>query len=246
MQEISPSFADASPIVIRKRAPRRPERRHGAWKVAFADFVTAMMALFMVMWLMAANDDTRRAVAGYFNDPKGFSESHGNGGASGTGAFTLGQHALEGIARSIESAMVEMPNVDQSLLAHVEMSVGDEGLKIELLENEEGLFFQSGSATPSVMGREAIELIGRQLAVMPHSIVIEGHTDAEPFRGRQSYGNWELSADRANAARRILTESGVAADRIAEVRGFAAMKLRIPRAPRDASNRRVSLIVRYD
>ena len=119
-------------------------------------------------------------------------------------------------------------------------------LRIELLENEKGTFFQSGSPTPSSFGKETLTVIGKEIAKLPNNLIIEGHTDSRPFRGRRNYSNWELSVDRANSARRLLQANGVIDDRVVGVRGFADVQLRQADDPEHPSNRRISLIVKYD
>jgi len=233
------------PIIIRAKPKLRPRRPHGAWKVAFADFVTAMMALFLVMWMLSSGETTRSAVAAYFEDPRGYAAAPGTeSGGLGRRAL-LDRDELGALANDIQSSLEQSPDF-AGLGDHVAVELSEEGLRIELLENEQGLFFQSGSPTPTAKGRETIQKIVAQLEQLPNDIVIEGHTDARAYRGRRDYSNWELSTDRANSARRILLEAGIAPDRIAEVRGFAAMQLRNPASPDDAANRRVSLIVSYD
>ena len=106
-------------------------------------------------------------------------------------------------------------------------------------------FFSIGSPVPTSFGNNTLGVIGSELSTLPNRIIIEGHTDSKPFRGRQGYSNWELSVDRANLARRILVESGINEERIVEVRGFADVRLRKPDDPENASNRRISLIVKY-
>ena len=247
MQEIDGGFGGEPVVIIKKKkVVDRRLRAHGAWKVAFADFVTAMMALFMVMWLMSAGDATRDAVAGYFDDPKGFKDKLGSGQGAAGGGSVLNRTELETLAQQIESAVSEIAGLDENLRDHVEVSVGEDGLRIQLLENEDGLFFQSGNAAPTAQGRSTIQQIARQFAGMPNPIVIEGHTDSRPYRGRDNYSNWELSTDRANSARRILLDSGFSPDRIAEVRGFADMQLRNPADPEAAANRRISMILKYN
>lgn len=235
----------AEPIVIRRKPRLRPRRPHGAWKVAFADFVTAMMALFLVMWMMSSGEQTRAAVAAYFEDPRGFAAAPGDDSGGRGRRALLDRDELGSLATQIQKSIEGSPDF-AGLGEHVSVELSDEGLRIELLENEEGLFFQSGSPTPTAMGRDTIRRIVSELRKLPNAIVIEGHTDARAFRGRRDYSNWELSTDRANSARRILVENGIEAEQIAEVRGFAAVRLRRLEAPEDASNRRVSLIVRYD
>ena len=233
------SGGSAPPIII-KKIIRGGGHHGGAWKVAFADFVTAMMALFMVLWLLNAGQDEKEAIAGYFHDPKGFAEKWG-GSQPG---LTISRDNLEGLAEKIQNAMMEMPELAE-LRDNVVATVTGDGLRIELLEDDKGMFFQSGSPVPSDSGRSALQTIGRELAKLPNEIILEGHTDSLQFMGRENYSNWELSVDRANAARRILTETGLGNERIVEVRGFADVKLRSPDTPEDPSNRRISLIIKY-
>ena len=228
------------PIII-KKVYKGGGHHGGAWKVAFADFVTAMMALFMVLWLMNADTEEKAAVSAYFHDPKGFEEKWGMSQPS----MTIGQDDLNGLAEKLAEAMKEMPELEQ-LRDHVVATVSGEGLRIELLENAKGMFFQSGSPEPSVSGKQAIEVIAGELDKLPNKIIIEGHTDARPIHGRRNYTNWELSVERANAARRIMTEAGLDEGRIVQVRGFADGQLRNAAEPDDPSNRRITFIVRFE
>lgn len=216
----------------------------GAWKVAFADFVTALMALFMVLWLANATDETKVAVASYFDDPTGYS-IRGHAGEGRGGDAPAPRNELENLADDIRKAMQAMPELGH-MEDHVEISVSNEGLRIELLENEEGVFFNSAQPSPTGRGRDALLAIARQLTKLNNNLAIEGHTDSKPFGSRQDYSNWELSTDRANAARRILVQGGVDPARITQIRGFADGRLRKDNAPEDPSNRRVSLIALYD
>lgn len=125
------------------------------------------------------------------------------------------------------------------------MTVTAEGLRIELMESELGTFFESGSPSPSANGRELLVALAHELGNLPSKISLEGHTDSKPYAGTKNYGNWELSVDRANAARRLMQENGVAANQVVQVRGYADQQLRKPNAPEDPSNRRISLIVQY-
>ena len=158
--------ADQPPIII-KKVVVAAGHHGGAWKVAFADFVTAMMALFMVMWLMAAKDETRDAIAGYFNDPKGFGEKYGNG--ESLGGVTVDGQSPEELAKQIEEAMEAVPEF-AATEEQIAMSLTAEGLRIELLENENGTFFQSGSPTPSRFGQETLTVIGKELAKLPNHL----------------------------------------------------------------------------
>jgi len=244
MQGDGESGVGGQPPIIIKKVSGHGGHHGGAWKVAFADFVTAMMALFMVLWLMNANREEKEAISSYFNDPQGIGKEQGSGQAgSGTG-LTVSRDDMEGLADKIQQAMKGMPEFE-TLKDQIAMTVTGEGLRIELLETEKGMFFESGSPAPTGFGRDLIALIAGELNKIPNKIIIEGHTDANPFRGRASYSNWELSTDRANAARRILLESNMPEEKVVQVRGFADVQLRKPGAPEDPSNRRVSMIVEY-
>ena len=234
------SGGSGPPIIVIKKVSGGGGHHGGAWKVAFADFVTAMMALFMVLWLLNAGENEKEAIAAYFHDPKGFADKWG-GSQPG---ITISKDNLERLADKIQHAMMELPELEQ-LRDNVVATVTGDGLRIELLENDEGMFFQSGSPSPSDSGRTALQTIGRELDKLPNEIIIEGHTDSLQFEGRENYSNWELSVDRANATRRILMEAGLSRDRIVQVRGFADVQLRTPDTPEDPSNRRISLIIKY-
>jgi chemotaxis protein MotB len=127
----------------------------------------------------------------------------------------------------------------------VEMTVTSEGLRIEMMETDKGAFFLSGSAAANADGRDLLLRLAVELGKLPNKISIEGHTDATPFAGQTDYGNWELSADRANHARRLMQGGGLRADQVRQVRGYADQWLRKPDDPHHASNRRISLIVQY-
>jgi chemotaxis protein MotB len=132
-----------------------------------------------------------------------------------------------------------------TLKKNIEMTVTAEGLRIELLESEKGTFFDSGSSRLNQSGQEMLVLLAAELGKLPNHVSVEGHTDSKPFAGKGNYSNWELSADRANAARRLMQQSGLAGDQISQVRGFADQRLRNAKDPQDPSNRRVSIIVQY-
>ncbi|MGC4053695.1 MAG: OmpA family protein [Paludibaculum sp.] len=213
-------------------------------KVAYADFVTAMMALFIVLWLLSSDDKVKKAVGGYFMDPTGNGKLVGSNMAGAGTGIELTSENMSKLKEKIEAAMKELPKFEQ-MKNNVQVTVTNEGLRIELLEKESGMFFESGNAKPSAQGTELIKMLGEQLSQLPNKLLIEGHTDAKPYASEAGYTNWELSTDRANCARRVLQESGIAGDRVAQVRGFADQHLRLPAAPFDPSNRRVSVLVQY-
>ena len=212
--------------------------------MAYADFVTAMMALFIVLWLLSSSEKVKKAVESYFQDPTGTGKLAGTT-LSGKGeGLMLKPQDMAKLKDRIEQAMHQLPKFDQ-LKSNVEMTVTNEGLRIELLETERGLFFDSGSSKLSPRGDEILRLLAGQLKLLPNKLLIEGHTDAKPYSSDTGYTNWELSADRANMARRVVQDAGVSMDQIAQVRGFADRHLRKPEDPIDPGNRRVSVIVQY-
>ncbi len=140
--------------------------------------------------------------------------------------------------------MRQITNFDK-LKNQIEMTITSEGLRIELLESSSGTFFDSGKPGLNDDGRELLVALAEQLGKLPNHISIEGHTDAKPYATNREYSNWELSSDRANSARRLMQLSGLRADQISQVRGYADQKLRVPKNPLEPSNRRISLIVQY-
>lgn len=231
-------------IVIRKKKGGHGGHHGGAWKVAYADFVTAMMALFIVLWLLSSDEKVRKAVGGYFQDPTGKGNLMGTTMAGVGEGLLLSQDDMSRLKEKLEQAMRELPQFDQ-IKKNIEVTVTSEGLRIELLEKEGGMFFESGNAKPTQKGAELIRMLGGQLKAIPNKLLVEGHTDAKPYSSDNGYTNWELSADRANSARRLLEESGVPASHIAQIRGFADQKLRNAKDPFDPANRRVSVLVQY-
>jgi chemotaxis protein MotB len=232
------------PIYLIKKKVHGHGHHGGAWKVAYADFVTAMMAFFLVMWLMGSSDKVKKAVSGYFRDPQGFKKQSGTGTTGEGEQITISKDDMSALKEKIQSAMKQMPDFKQ-IRDHVTMTVTGEGLRIELLEKEQGMFFQSGSPSPSEFGRELLAKMSTELAKLPNDIMIEGHTDAKPFSNDGEYTNWELSTDRANAARRTMSDSGLRAGQIKQVRGFADQRLLDAKEPNAAKNRRISVIVAY-
>ena len=231
-------------IIIRKKADHHDDEHGGAWKVAYADFVTAMMALFIVLWLLSASEKVQKAVGGYFQDPTGQGRQTGSTSAGVGETLTLSETQLKDIKKKIEQAMKQIPAF-KDMQNQIKMTMTAEGLRIDLLETSHGLFFAAGNPTPTEAGGELLKVLASELMKLPNKIAIEGHTDSTPY-GRPDYSNWELSADRANAARRILTENGLEDSRISQVRGFADQRLLLKDDPANPSNRRISIIVRNE
>ena len=203
-----------------------------------------MMALFIVLWLPNSSDKVKKAVGGYFKDPTGTSKMVGSDMPGSGENFIVNKDNMEDLKEQLQKSISEAPKFDK-LENHIDMTVTDEGLRIELTESAAGTFFDSGSARMSSDGSDLLKLLGQELGKLPNHIAMEGHTDSMQYLPGATYGNWELSADRANAARRMMQENGIRADQVTHVRGFADQRLRKPDAPQDPSNRRISLIVQY-
>ena len=232
------------PIIIIKKKGSHAAHHGGAWKVAYADFVTALMALFIVLWLLNTSIKVQEAVGGYFRDPSGSARRTGTGVAGSGENLLLNKQDMAKLKTELQSSIQKMADLDK-LKSNIEMTVTAEGLRIELLESEKGTFFDSGSSSLNQTGQEMLELLAAELGKVPNRVSVEGHTDSKPFTGKGSYSNWELSSDRANAARRLMQESGLRSDQVSQVRGFADQRLRNAKDSLDPSNRRVSIIVQY-
>ncbi|HEY0703858.1 MAG TPA: flagellar motor protein MotB [Candidatus Acidoferrales bacterium] len=231
-------------IIIIKKKGGHGGHHGGAWKVAYADFVTAMMALFIVLWLLNSSKQVQDAVGGYFKDPTGTSKKVGSDMVGQGENFVLSKDNMQALKEQLQKAIREVPNFDK-LRNHIDMTVTNEGLRIELLESAKGTFFDIGSPELNSDGQELVIKLAQELGKLPNKLAIEGHTDSKPYSGKGHYSNWELSADRANSARRLMQVNGIGGDQVTQVRGFADQRLRKPDAPLDPINRRVSLIVQY-
>jgi chemotaxis protein MotB len=239
-------------IIVRKKH-HGGGHHGGAWKVAFADFMTAMFALFLVLWLVNQSSDVKSAIAGYFQDPLGRADEHGSSIMQGHGAqaatvrlltqddvVDLRRNRLGHLAEQIQAQIQATPDY-QSVRGNIEITLLDEGLRIELMEDSTAVFFKTGRSRPTEQGQAILSLLGAELGMLPFPVRIEGHTDAYPYPGSSRYTNWELSADRANAARRILTENGLKSAQITEVIGYAARQPLDPADPYSPRNRRITI-----
>lgn len=237
----------ARPIIIIKKKAAHAGHHGGAWKVAYADFVTAMMALFIVLWLLNTSKPVKEAIAGYFRDPSGTAAKLGTSTEGPGEKFIptpVPAQDMGKLKEQIEKVMSRLPNFDK-FKHQIEIKVTPEGLRIELLESATGTFFDLGNRDPNSNGEELLDLLAGELGKLPNKISIEGHTDSKPFTGKKNYGNWELSSDRANSARRLMQEEGLGNAQVSQVRGYADQMLRDAKNPYDPSNRRISLIVQY-
>ncbi len=231
------------PIIVIKKKVAHAGHHGGAWKVAYADFVTAMMALFIVLWLTSSGEKVRKSIAGYFNDPSGKASSPGSD-RSGGDSVPLNKENISDLKERLQSQIAKRPDL-KALADEIEIAITPEGMRIELIEKKDGTFFESGSAVVNATGKELLSLLAKELGGVPNRISTEGHTDSQPYNDQTKYDNWELSTDRANSARRVMQATGLHLGQVSQVRGFADQQLRVPSNPLDPSNRRISVIVHY-
>ncbi len=252
---------EAAPII--KRVKKVHGGHHGgAWKVAYADFVTAMMALFIVLWILGQSADVKEAVAGYFKDPVGFStKSKSLIDGKGQGPSLIGsgtQEIEEFVKKEVETKELQVV-ADQlekqmekdtdlkDLSDQVRIEMVNEGLRIELTDSANDIFFEVGTTELQPQARKLISKIGAELAKIPKKLIVEGHTDSRHFMNSGTgYTNWELSSERALAAKRALVVGGLKENQIDEIRGYADSKLRDPADPLSFVNRRISITVKYN
>ncbi|MCU1723560.1 MULTISPECIES: flagellar motor protein MotB [unclassified Pseudomonas] len=264
------------PIII-KRVKRFGGGHHGgAWKIAFADFATAMMAFFLVLWLLStATPEQKIAIAGYFKDPIGFSESGTPyiidlGGSPQLApektinpeekaeptpdSSIINQDQVENLAEQVERERLEL--VLQELQNKVEQSpelqkfkdqilfeITQDGLRIQIVDAENRPMFDLGSARLKPYFEDILLAMADTIKTVPNKVSISGHTDAKPYAGSGEYGNWELSANRANAARRALVAGGYPDTQVARVVGYASSSLFDREKPLNPVNRRIDIVV---
>ena len=269
------------PIII-KRVKKGGHGHHGgAWKIAYADFVTAMMAFFLLMWLLGSTSEgDKKGLADYFGTPLKIALLNGGSGAGDASHVIKGggqdmtrsagqvkrgdieskrktvnlqalkaeQHRaekarLEQLKAKVEDKIASNPKL-AAMKSQIRLDMTRDGLRIQIVDENQRPMFASGSAVVQPYMRELLREIGAVLAEVPNRLTLEGHTDAAPFVGGDlGYGNWELSADRANASRRELMAGSLPEDRMLRVQGLAASTLFEAKDPLAASNRRISIIV---
>ncbi len=267
-------MSDGEKITIIKKVNKRGGHgghHGGAWKVAYADFVTAMMALFIVLWIVANNVTVRASVADYFRDPgamhktssgvmngvnsmKPFSDAQPtppvvppNQPPQPTGTASPPQQAEMEKFRQEGDRLMQMIAAIPDLIKfkdQIEIKITKDGLRIELIEQAEGLFFDIGSARLKPDAMQLLKLMASRIGTFPNDVVIEGHTDSRPYT-RSGYNNWDLSTDRANSARRVIEEGGIRERQITSVNGYADRRLKNPDKPLDYANRRVTILVAF-
>jgi chemotaxis protein MotB len=221
----------------------------GAWKVAYADFVTAMMALFLVLWLVSqADTKLKEAIANYFRSPGVFNSmrggilSHGKKVSKDPTLQANNDEALAGAAAMLQKKFQKDREFDP-IRDRVKVEVTEEGLRIQILDKAEQVSFNSGSSELTGSAREILDEVAKIACTLPNPIFIGGHTDRHVFPAGSIYTNWELSADRANAARRFLEANCVEPGQIRRVIGYADTELLVPNDPYAPANRRISIIV---
>ncbi len=243
-------------IIVKKKKGHGGGHHGGAWKVAYADFVTAMMALFIVLWIVGQSAAVKQAISAYFKDPGVFNSTKGGilteakkaavlppppVPMEAVGAGPGEMEKLKAEAEQIKKAISGIPEF-KKFVDKIHLTVTDEGLRIDLVEASEGLFFDIGKAQCKPETVKLLKTIAAHLAHLENPVVVEGYTDARPYVS-SGYTNWDLSTDRANSARTVLEQGGLRKNQIIQVRGFADRKLRVPDKPMDFSNRRVSILV---
>jgi chemotaxis protein MotB len=175
------------PIIIIKKKGGHGGNHGGAWKVAYADFVTAMMALFIVLWLMNSSKPIQEAVGGYFKDPSGTAAKAGTTMRGSGESLNVSKDNMQELKEALQNSLRQVPNIDK-LKNHIEMTVTPEGLRIDLLESAAGTFFNSGNAEPSIDGKDILTSLAKELGNLPNKIAIEGHTDSKPYRREPTSG----------------------------------------------------------
>ena len=247
------------PIIIKKKKRKHDSAHGGAWKVAYADFVTAMMAFFLVMWLLAMVAPEKRAnmaeyfkTAGIFDQSgksfmtgtsqvlrqpdRGFKESASDlSKGSGGGRLVTSEDLTKKLKEAIDEKL-------KSVKDQVLVDIMEGGVRVQIIDSEGSMMFPSGSAEPTEKAKEILRVMTESIGNLENRIAIEGHTDSAPFKSAQTT-NWELSTARASAARRELERNGVSPNHIARVVGYADQELFIKENPRDPRNRRISIII---
>jgi chemotaxis protein MotB len=261
---------EQQPIIIKRKKVVAGGHHGGSWKVAFADFATAMMAFFLVLWLTAtASPEQIKAVEGYFRDPVGFTDGGSPNPVDLGGSASVVNEASSDVESSdvqIEDEVVDqlsetleqrrMEELFQELKERIEQNqtlqefkdqllidITDEGLRIQIVDRSGRPMFDSGRAELKYYSQDILFELAKTLGSVDNKLSLTGHTDATPFKGRPGYTNWELSADRANTARRALVAGGVGQEQIGRVVGLSDSVLFEKSDPTAPVNRRISIIV---
>ncbi|MCI2405329.1 flagellar motor protein MotB [Serratia sp. PGPR-27] len=254
-------------VLVRKRKSHHAAHHGGSWKIAYADFMTAMMAFFLVMWLLAiASPQELTQIAEYFRTPLKVALTSGDKSSSesspipGGGDDPTQQHGL--VKKQVDSPdsraeelrlnklrekldeLIESDPRLKALRPHLLINMMDEGLRIQIIDSQNRPMFKTGSAQVESYMRDILRAIAPILNDLPNKISLSGHTDDIPYAtGERGYSNWELSADRANASRRELIAGGLAEGKVLRVVGMAATMSLKQHGADDAINRRITVLV---
>lgn len=246
------------PIIVIKKKGGHGGHHGGAWKVAFADFITALMALFLVLWLVGQSQKVKQAIAGHFRNPPGILDGSRSGLLPGNEGVNeaLQPKKEEKAPVSFEDEMATLERSAERLQQvfgqteafkgirnQIQIRVTPDGLEIQLMEKAKKVLFEVGSARPVPDTRDVLIQIAKEIGKIPNRTVIAGHTDRRPYSDERHYSNWELSSDRANGARRVLAENGLKSDQIARVVGYADTQLLDEKHPYSDANRRITILV---
>ncbi|TDR73816.1 flagellar motor protein MotB [Paludibacterium purpuratum] len=261
-------MADESqrPIIV-KRIKKGGHGHHGgAWKIAYADFVTAMMAFFLLMWLLGSvSQGTLDGIAEYFKTPLKVALSGGQGAGDATSVIKGGGTDLTRKAGQVKKSPTSDPAKEKAQLTQLQQKIQKtidasvqlkvyknqlklemtpEGLRIQIVDDQNRPMFASGSSTLLPATSALLQALAKDLNQLPNRLSISGHTDSTPYSGGLGgYSNWELSADRANAARRELVAGSLGADKVLRVVGLADADPLIHSDVFAAENRRITIVV---
>ena len=261
----------AHPIIVVKRRKHKNHGggAHGSWKIAYADFMTAMMAFFLVMWLISISSPKELIqIAEYFRTPLATAVTGGNRISNSQSPIPGGgddytqqqgevnkQPNIDDLRKRMEQSrlsklrgdldqLIESDPKLRALRPHLKIDLVQEGLRIQIIDSQNRPMFKTGSAEVEPYMRDILREIGAALGGVENRISLAGHTDAVPYgNSEKGYSNWELSADRANASRRELVSAGMPDAKLGRVVGLAASDLLDPKNPRSPSNRRITITV---
>jgi chemotaxis protein MotB len=261
------------PIVIKRIKKGGGGHHGGAWKIAYADFVTAMMAFFLLMWLLGSTTKAQmEGIADYFKTPLKVALSGGSGAGDATSIIKGGGTDLTRRAGQVKNGeidaetarkivakdeaerlnqmkqklerLIEMNPKLKQFKRQIKLDITSEGLRIQIVDEQNRPMFDSGSAVMKDYTRDILREIGKTLNELPNKISLSGHTDAVQYAsGERGYSNWELSADRANASRRELVAGGLEEGKILRVVGLGSAVPFDRDNPNSPVNRRISIIV---
>ena len=253
-------------IVIRRKKVVRPAHRGGSWKIAYADFMTAMMAFFLVMWILSLIPrEELSEIADYFRMPLVEAISGGMRGDNSRSvipggdpsvipnSFPLDGGEMDSHRRDVErlqdlkdelESLIQQDPVLGEFREQLLIDMIPDGLRIQIVDHQNRPMFALGSASVQPYMRTILRALSNPLNEIPNRLQVAGHTDSIQYAsGEREYSNWELSADRANAARQELVAGGLAEAKIKQILGLAATVSLIKDNPAAAVNRRISIVV---